>query len=281
MKSLYFGYLLLVIGRILADGEGEGGEDFGNVLEISEECADEMSKYTSCLSKFNMNQSEDDQGNNLTLTMDSKETVQSYCTLMESEDCHQFLTDIANTESVCLTSPNNFVDLWNALFLLMYKIPYFVYCSKGKDGAICPLSAYLQEHAAELSTNNGIIQQTPELLQALTSDCKDSKCHERMASINKLITLQTISNNRRRRRHFKDKKDDQESENYSNFHINGLFDDQGYYQFYKEEGQCDAILNTPITLPDYSPTGSCDITVEDGECQVPESCKKKNFFLKG
>jgi len=266
MKSLYFGYLLLVIGRILADG-GEGWEDFGNV---SEECAEEMAKYTSCLSQFNMNLSEDDQGNNL--TMDSQETIQNYCSLMESKDC---LTDIANTKSVCLTS-EKFADLWNALFLLMYKIPYFMYCSKGEDGAICPLSAYLQEHAAELSTNNGIIQKTPELLQALTNDCKDSKCHERMASINQLITLQTISNNRRRRRHFKDKKDDQESENYSNFHINGLFDDQGYYQFYMEEGRCDAILNTPITLPDYSPTGSCDITVEDGECQVPESCTSKD-----
>ena len=93
MKVLYFGSLLLVIGRILAE-DVNSEQSF----DISEECQAELKKYEDCLLNFNM---ESENGNNM---MESKESIQKFCTTIESNDCKAFFADISKAETPCINS---------------------------------------------------------------------------------------------------------------------------------------------------------------------------------
>ena len=178
MKVLYFGSLLLVIGRILAE-DVESEQSF----EISEECQAELKKYEDCLSNFNM---ESENGNNM---MESKESIQKFCTTIESNDCKAFLADISKAETPCINSASpNPVDLMMGMAILSLKISHSLVCAKGNDGNICPLGKYLQDHTSELvndndSEENAEVTLNSEQLQALANDCSDSKCNARMLSM--------------------------------------------------------------------------------------------------
>jgi len=167
MKGLYLGCLLLAIGRSLA----QSAEMEMEMEPMTPECQAEMDKYNPCLLS----------GESAMSMMNSKESIQKYCASKEVDACKAYRDDILKTEMACTTS-GNLTDMMSAFMVLAARFTYLTYCTKGEDGNYCPLSNYLQENAGNMSTpQEG--QLTSEQLQAISDDCKDSKCNARMMTI--------------------------------------------------------------------------------------------------
>jgi len=308
MKFLYFGCLLLAIGRILAqetvpEEENKIPEEENNVpgeqnnapgeennadtddssnKGISEECLAEMMKYASCLAKFNIldsvndllngenddeeeesesveidepdepdengGDSEDDESDDSldVFSMVSKKSIQSYCTIMESDDCKAFLADISKPDTACLNKDSNSLpDFISGFVINALKVPYLMYCTKGDNGDFCPVSKYLQDHASELKDigeNISDVSITPEQLQTIGKDCSDSKCNSRMMTIYNFFDslVDSIPN---------ENSEDSEDSINPITPISEIFDVNTLIDYYKDSNKCAAIAGNSNNSP--------------------------------
>jgi len=272
MRVLYFGCLLFVIGRILAEDEIDEGEfaddesvDISDKFGApSEKCLEEMYKYNSCTSKLNMF-SDEDMDLNTSMTMNSKEAIQEYCTTMETDDCKSFIADVEKEKSVCLSEGiefENYSNLLNALVIINLRVQYLMYCSKGNDGNLCPLGAYLQDHPNEMNNDSEPSKLTSEQLQIIANDCKDSICNARMLSLSKIIEVL-------------DSDETNEGGDTSTM-SNSPYLYHTYIKYYREN-KCDAIMNSsPTTIPSNAipPTTTIPQTVMPPHSDPPTPYSK-------
>ena len=108
------------------------------VFVHSSGCADELSKYNTCISAIDYN----------SLQTNSEFNIHSMCTKFNSDDCKSFLSDIFVTSTNCdLTNEEERQD---ALTILNLRIAYLKYCATDDTGATCPVSRYLAEDNSEL-----------------------------------------------------------------------------------------------------------------------------------
>lgn len=308
MKALYFGCLLLAIGRILAqqDQTGQQGQqeqqqqvgDNETNIDATEanspECMAELSKYTSCLAKFELfnkenSESEDeDTTENAETTenadttenaedlesegslflMNSKESIQKYCAIMDSDECKPLVEDIEKPDSVCLKKGSNLSDYFSGFILLTIKAPYLIYCSKGNDGKLCPLSEYLQENTEltniykNIDISGNAIENieekisdasiTSEQLKVIAKDCRDSKCNARMVSMyNFIANLLDMYSNKVPGGDTEEPSEEptatesptiEEEEPTPTFALNDMLDIDSIIEYYMD-GQCEAIAN--------------------------------------
>jgi len=148
-------------------------EDITGLGTPSEQCEQEFSKYSECVSQFN------------SLDTLNQEGVKTMCEIMDSSVCKGFRDDLATVKSVCFDSGvNNFVDMLYGMSLITYKIQYQMFCAKDNQGNLCPLTEYLfnavDDEDLEEETSNG---PTQEQLEVIANDCRNASCNARMILI--------------------------------------------------------------------------------------------------
>jgi len=173
---------------------GNYGNDYGNydntgTVTLSADCSKEVEKYQQCINLLISSST----------TLNTSTDMKKYCMLFESNECTTFLKDVNVTTSACIKyNSDNYYDISTGVYVLSYRVSYNSYCAKGNDGKYCPFSQYLLNNYESAnsdttsSSSNNSLNQEGEV--ALSNDCKDNKCHERMVALKSMSdTLSGLS----------------------------------------------------------------------------------------
>ncbi|OUM65704.1 hypothetical protein PIROE2DRAFT_7201, partial [Piromyces sp. E2] len=120
----------------------------GAVFAHSSECADELSKYNTCISAIDSK----------LLNSNTEADIKTMCSKFYSDDCQTFLSDINLTNTNCdITNDHEKPD---ALTILNLRIAYLKYCATDNNGSTCPVSRHLAEDAGEGNESHTHDEQT-------------------------------------------------------------------------------------------------------------------------
>ncbi|OUM61518.1 hypothetical protein PIROE2DRAFT_62460 [Piromyces sp. E2] len=132
-------------------------------------CTAEVKKYQKCLSSFDPLEK-----------IDSKEDINMFCSVMDAEPCKEFIDDINKSESACVSIQKPYLlDILSGGVTVAVRAQYQLYCAKDSSGKVCPVTQLLLDNYGQIDKLSEI---TPQQLEIITSDCKDSSCYARMTA---------------------------------------------------------------------------------------------------
>ena len=172
MRLLTVAGLLFSVSCVVAQ---EQNLDFSSIINQltnpTEECQTEVKKYQECVN-----------GKSSMVKDGTKEEIQAFCNSFDQTTCKDFFNDINKSESACLnTKEPNIADIVSNLDFFAAKLGYQIYCAKGKDEKLCPLSQYIVDNADKLESKDQTL--TVDQLKIIASDCRDDNCQARLISL--------------------------------------------------------------------------------------------------